>query len=53
MYHKLEKEKGITKTLKMLTTSVSHEMIGPLSANIQIAERLFKKVRDKEFKKMI
>ena len=34
MYHRLEKEKQSNKSLKMLTTSVSHEMLGPLDANV-------------------
>ena len=53
MYHHLEKEKESNKSLKMLTASVSHEMLGPLGANVQIAERLLKKLQDKEFKRMV
>ena len=52
MYHRLEKEKAQNRTLKTLTASVSHEMLGPLGANVQIAERLLRKVQDKELKKM-
>ena len=30
----------------MLTTVVSHEMLGPLNANVQISTRLLKLVQD-------
>ena len=53
MYYRFEKEKETNRTLKMLTTSVSHEMLGPLGANVQIAERLLKRIKDKELKLMV
>ena len=52
MYHRLEKEKESNRVLKALTTSVSHEMLGPLGSNVQISQRLFKLVKTKELKDM-
>ena len=37
----------------MLTASVSHEMLGPLGANVQISERLLQKVKDESLRKII
>ena len=37
----------------MLTASVSHEMLGPLGANVQISERLLRKVENESIRKMI
>ena len=39
--------------MKMLTASVSHEMLGPLGANVQISERLLRKVENESIRKMI
>ena len=39
-YKRLEQEREINNQLKMLNTSVHHEMIAPLKANVEISERL-------------
>ena len=41
-YRNLEKEQAKTKTLKLLNRSVSHEMLGPLMANVCLGQILLK-----------
>ena len=48
----LLKEKETSKLLKTLNESVHHEMMGPLSANVNLSQRLLKLVTD-EYQKMI
>ena len=43
-YRNLQKEQSKTKTLKLLNRSVSHEMLGPLMANICLCQILLKTV---------
>ena len=43
-YKNLEKEKKTTEMLKMVNWSVSHEMLGPLNTNVQLALLLLKTV---------
>ena len=42
MYYQLKKEEERNKLLTTLNTSVHHEMLGPLMANVEFAERLIK-----------
>ena len=53
MYHQLEREQESNRALKMLTAVVSHEMLGPLNANVQFSERLLKLIDDKKPRQMI
>ena len=53
MYHQLEKEQESNRALKMLTAAVSHEMLGPLNANVQFSERLLELTDNKKQRKMI
>ena len=41
-FKRLKQEEESNRLLKMLNTSVHHEMIAPLKANINISERLIK-----------
>ena len=39
-YKRLKKEEETSRLLKTLNASVHHEMLGPLSTNVEIAKRL-------------
>ena len=39
-YKTLEQEQEKTKSLKLINRSVSHEMLGPLTANVCLAQLL-------------
>ena len=39
-YKRLEQEKEMNRLLKTLNTSVHHEMLTPLKANVDIAKRM-------------
>ena len=41
-YKRLKKQEEINRLLKTLNTSVHHEMLAPLKANMEISMRLFK-----------
>lgn len=44
-YKRLKQEEEMNRLLKLLNTSVHHEMLAPLKANVDIAERLIKNLR--------
>ena len=46
MYTKLKLEEEKTRLLNMLNYSVHHEMLGPLRANIDVAENLIRRCRN-------
>ena len=41
-YKRLEQEEEMNRLLKTLNTSVHHEMLTPLKANVDIAKRMIK-----------
>ena len=51
-YH-LEQEKETNRLLKMLTASVSHEMLAPLGATIEIAEILLEHIENERQRRML
>ena len=53
-YFKLQKEENANRLLKTLNASVHHEMLTPVKTNIEISQRLLKKLsRFPEEKKMV
>ena len=44
-YKRLKQEEEMNRLLKLLNASVHHEMLAPLKANVDIAERLIKNLR--------
>ena len=51
-YKKLKKEEENNRLLRALNVSAHHEMLGPLQANIDIAARLVKRLKDEELQRM-
>ena len=45
-YKRLKLEEEKTNMLEMLNTTVHHEMIAPLKANVDISERLTKQLKN-------
>ena len=51
---KLKQEKESNELLKQLNTTVHHEMLAPLRANVDICQRLLRKLRsNEEAKKLV
>ena len=51
---KLKQEKESNELLKQLNTTVHHEMLAPLKANVDICQRLLRKLRsNEEAKKLV
>ena len=45
-YKRLKQEEETTRLLKTLNASVHHEMLTPLKANVEISERLIRRLKD-------
>ena len=52
-YKRLQREEENNKLLQNLNTTVHHEMLAPLRANIDICQRLLRLVNEQEVKKLI
>ena len=52
-FESLKQEKEANKLLKTLSASVSHEMVAPLNANIDIAELLLERITKEEERHML
>ena len=51
---KLKQERESNELLKQLNTTVHHEMLAPLRANVDICQRLLRKLRsNEEAKKLV
>ena len=50
-YKRLKQEEETNRLLKTLNTSVHHEMLAPLKANVDISERLVKSLQKFPYEK--
>ena len=51
-YKLLKKEEEKSRLLSMLNTSVHHEMLGPLRANLEVSERLIRNLEQSKLREM-
>ena len=52
-YKRLKHEEETNRLLKTLNTSVHHEMLAPLKANLEISMRLLKQLKQEHQKHMV